>query len=339
MGSAQAGLTLDLNGAGAGGVITADALDWAPTSFFAKNGVNAIAAFEGGLCSGTDKSACTFDVYTHAKLTGYKAVGGANFIGLPAGDLGEITVVAHFQEVVTLSDATNRIAAFRTNGVGSVEFYWSSAANSAALTGSNFNDGTLIGRLLGTSGLTTGSNSSGLFQVTDDTPVQLDQAPPNTAGNDQFPGQETVSGTGSQGILNFGKDGVTLDASFFLTDLSAFSIFFENISIGLPFVSIDPSDCFNNMQAGRTVGTAGYTTECNTTHVDGKYSDQNAGDPGMLPVVGDVNGLFKDDGSAPDFVAQTDFNSPVTGAVPEPGTLALLGLGLAGIGALRRRRS
>ena len=55
-------------------------------------------------------------------------------------------------------------------------------------------------------------------------------------------------------------------------------------------------------------------------------------------MVGATNGLFGS--GAADFVAQTDFNSAVTGTVPEPGMLALLGLAFAGLGvtAMRRRR-
>ena len=48
-GAAHAGLVLDLNGSLAGGVITADALDWAPTSFLAKGGNSAISAFNAAI--------------------------------------------------------------------------------------------------------------------------------------------------------------------------------------------------------------------------------------------------------------------------------------------------
>lgn len=343
-GSAHAGLTIDLNGGAAGGVINATALDWAPTTILAKGGGLAIDGFRAGVATGGQQGCgvgtlppCLFTVMTHSKLIGYNDATTGQYVGLN-DSFGEITFVTSFEERIT-GDFGGVGASYRTVGTGRLEIYFSETANSNPLSGSGFNDGTLIGWFEGTRGLNT-STASGSFELSlDDNNRPIVSSLDGTSDGNQYFGpsgdQLTLEGAGSHQVIRFGSAGFDLNNAFFKTLLSDFSIRFENLSLSVPFGTSNPSDCFNAVRGTAVIGDPQFGSECNATHVNGRYADQSNADPGYLPVVGDLN---FGPGSAPDFVVQSDPNSPVTGTIPEPTSIALIGLALAAAGTTARRR-
>jgi hypothetical protein len=347
---ADAPLSFNFNNAAFNGgvnqVVSVGAWDWSQSSFLAENGSLAVEnyAATGGACPG---DVCDFTVHTHATLTGVKDSLGVN---TPIAGLGtgfEITTELAFTERVTgLTGAPGglgTLASFSTlSGAGEyVNIYYQAAApNTVDLSGAGFNDGLVI---LAGSGILP---SAGTFVITATTPTQFDQAftgSPGPASDNYGDGsgtiglsQLTLTGFGVQQEIRF--DDLKQDYTYFLNKLAPFGLNFNNISIGLPFNQVNPSDCFS--QTAQTLGTsvALGTGECANIHTDTLYSGQ-AADPngGYLPVVGNINGLGPATGGGnggPDFVAQTDINSAFT-AIPLPGTLALLGIGFLSFGFSR----
>jgi len=132
--------------------------------------------------------------------------------------------------------------------------------------------------------------------------VPLDQSPD---GN-QYPGITTVT---SSGAANLTLQIDTVNAGYF-PDLLAggfITVSLTNTSNITPFGQVNPSAQFS---------------------INGIA---NGGTPNNI---GTINGL-----TGPNFQFQADANSSFQRTVPEPGTLTLLGLALAGMGGFFRRRS
>lgn len=355
--AAQAALDFDTEGlGGAGDTVTLDAFDWAQNSFLAEGGTDAILA-RSLIGNGNDcGTACDFTVYTHGTLNAATLDGASVWSPQFSGDDPvEVTFTLSFTETVTSVDnlvglpRTSEFAVV-TNPVTEIgdavfQMYFDTNVNADAVSGSGYNDGILIlyGDLI--------LDSTGSFTTTDngdlDPFIDLDQS---GNGND-YDGQFTSAGSGDQATIDIG--GLTQDPNFFLSSLAAFGFDFSNLSQEVPFTTVSPSDCFTTSNNGAgNVGSAFGLNGCNTAHIDGTFEQNELGAADLVPRTGTINGspqfgIFAGTActsltpnglvnACPDFVAQTDANSAVQVDIPEPGTLAITGLGLLLLGARRR---
>lgn len=256
----------------------------------------------------------TFQTYAHSVLSQFLNPNGVPIGGLGLNSTYEWTFVAGFQEVVTSASALTGVATFSVvpgpeNFFG---IFFDSSPDANPLAGTGFDDGTLILTGNAVIGNTT-------FQRT--TPVGGPFGPLDNFTGNNYPAISSVSGNGgTQGLAG----PVTFsDPSFFLTPPTIISLNFSTENV-LPFDQTNPSALFYNLadflaQGGPSVLGANVAniTTCNGCFGPG---EPNAG-PGSK-----------------NFLLQSDANQVFVAQAPEPATLALLGIALAGLGLTSRRK-
>lgn len=300
--SATDTITFDMNGGGAGQLFSVDVLDWLPGNALSVGG-NPV----GGLQVG-NTTQLLYQANLGSAVLGQTAVATAGLNGAQS-----FTAVAGVNEVV-LTAGPNATFGFNDTAVRDASNFFYIYANQVGsnLSGLGFASagGTLV--MSGYISNVISSNFTATLDVNGN-PVIAPRL--DNFGTDNYPAIDTLVGSGSSDIdvvIDFANQ------AYFpgLAVGGVFSFAFFNSSQVTPFSQADPSACFSSD------GVAGGAA-CSVAH--------NLGTINGVRVAGDT--------ASHNFQFQADANMSFAQDVPEPGSLALVGLALGVVGFVGRRNN
>jgi len=299
------GVNFDPNGAAAGGAVLVNTFDWGPAQVLYSNCFGSVGGVTGTTCV----------ISAQGSISNLIAPGGA-LLGVPAG------VTYTFAMTVKSTQLANGTYDGNTAVVGDNITFKNIAGGDATSLFTIYVDSTPgagdPNPLLGTGYTGTAARAilTGRVNIVDYAIVNvatgtqaLDQN-----GADNYPGLLTRTTSGSP---TFTIDVLTINSDYFKDPLTSFSLSLQDMNQAdnsvTPFKQADP--------ATKVDGTAFSAADVG---IDAS-SDIYCGKGGATT----CSGQFQGDASTT-FLIET---------VPEPGMVALLGIGLAGLGAFTRRRT